>query len=416
MNDKRTDRTLRLALILAAFAALGPFTVDMYLASLPQIMDAFDTNASMIQASLTACLLGLGLGQLVMGPLSDRYGRRTPLLIAMLLYIAASVGCAFAPAIEWFIALRLLQGIAASAGLVISRAIARDRYSGVAMTKFIALLTTISNVAPLISPNAGSAVASYSSWAGVFISLGLLGILLTAVASWCVEESLPAARRVTGSLSAVVSNYGLLFRDRAFMGYALVNGILFAGVFAFVAGTPFIYQNMFGASPQHFSILFALNGLAIMIGSQLVKRMVGKLTERFIIQVGLSLSLVSTSAILITVVAGGSLPAIVAATFLFAVSVGIIGPVSVTLAMASQGRIAGSASAVLGTLQYALGAVSSPLVGMAGERSAIPFGIVIFTTSILAVAAYFALVRKAEYADDDRNDAGSQIRNVSGGI
>lgn len=405
MDDKLKNHSLRLALILAAFSALGPFTVDMYLASLPQIMDFFGTNASMIQASLTASLLGLGLGQMVMGPLSDSYGRRTPLLIAMILYIVSSIGCAFAPNIESFIVLRFIQGVAASAGLVISRAIARDRYSGVEMTKFISLLTMISNVAPLISPNVGSAVTSYSSWVGVFVFLGLLGVLLMGITTWGLEESLPAAHRVPSNFMALMKNYNRLFRDRTFMGYALVNGILFAGVFAFVAGTPFIYQNIFGVSSQIFSILFAMNGLAIMIGSQVVKRLAGRLTERSILRIGLSLSFVSTSAILIAVLSTGSLSAIFASTFLFAISIGIIGPVSVTLAMESHGQMAGSASAVLGTFQFALGAVTSPLVGIAGEHSAIPFGIVIFTTSLLAIVSYIVLIRKAETVGDGNNNA-----------
>ncbi|CAN7612638.1 multidrug effflux MFS transporter [Paenibacillus sp. LjRoot56] len=396
MNDKLKNHSLRLALILAAFSALGPFTVDMYLASLPQIMDFFGSNASMIQASLTASLLGLGLGQMVMGPLSDRYGRRTPLLIAMILYIVSSFGCALVPNIESFIVLRFVQGGAASAGLVISRAIARDRYNGVELTKFISLLTMISNVAPLISPNAGSVVTSFGSWVGVFVFLGLLGILLTGITTWGLEESLPVQHRVQGNFKELMRNYSLLFHDRTFMGYALVNGILFAGVFAFVAGTPFIYQNIFGVSPGIFSILFAMNGLAIMIGAQIVKRVAGQLTERSIFRFGLTLSFISTFAILITVLSQGSLLAVFVSTFLFAVSIGIIGPVSITLAMESHGQMAGSASAVIGTFQFALGAVTSPLVGIAGEYSAIPFGIVIFTTSLLAIVSYIVLIRKAE--------------------
>ncbi|RAP76326.1 multidrug effflux MFS transporter [Paenibacillus montanisoli] len=405
MKDKLIDHSLRLALILAAFSALGPFTVDMYLASLPQIMDDFGTNASWIQASLTASLLGLGLGQLIMGPLSDRYGRRKPLLIAMILYIVASVGCAIAQEIGFFIILRFIQGVAASAGLVISRAIARDRYSGVEMTKFISLLTTISNAAPLISPNAGSAVTSFSSWAGVFVFLGLLGMLLTAITKWGLNESLSQTHRVQGGFMIVTKNYKRLFRDRNFMGYALVNGLLFAGVFAFVAGTPFIYQNMFGVSPQLFSLLFAMNGLAIMAGSQIVTKATGRFSDHHILRVGLTLTFFSTLAILTAVLSKGSLTAIVLSTFLFAASIGIIGPVSVTLAMESHGQIAGSASAVLGTLQFALGAISSPLVGIAGENSAIPFGIVIFATSLIAIGSYMVLIRNGELVSEGQKNA-----------
>lgn len=415
MNDKRKNLTLRLALILAAFSALGPFTVDMYLASLPQIMSFFETSATMIQASLTASLLGLGLGQLVMGPLSDKYGRRMPLLISMIIYIVASITCAFVPNIESFIVLRFIQGGAASAGLVISGAIARDKYSGVELTKFISMLTMISNVAPLVSPNAGSAVTSFSSWVGVFVFLGLLGLLLTGITTWGLVESLPVKHRVTGNFRAVMKTYNRLFRDRKFMGYALVNGILFAGVFAFVAGTPFIYQNIFKLPPHLFSILFAMNGLAIMMGSQVVKRVAGRLTERRIFRIGLLLSLISSTAILIAVLSMGSLWALFISTFSFAVSIGIIGPVSFTLAMGSHGQIAGSASAVLGTFKYALGAVVSPLVGIAGENSAIPFGIIIFTTSVLAIVSYIVFIKRGETLNDCHTTR-KQIRNANGGL
>lgn len=393
MNVKTNNHPVLLALILSAFSALGPFTVDMYLSSLPQMMNYFGTNASLIQMSLTSGLLGLGLGQLVTGPLSDVYGRRKPLLISMFLYLLASLACAFSPNIDIFITLRFIQGFIASAGLVISRAIVRDRYSGIEMVKFTALLTMISNVAPLISPTAGSAVSTFTSWIGVFIFLGLLGLFLTVMTVWGVKESLPVDQRVSGNFMEVLGNYGSLLRDRAFMGYALVNGILFSGVFAYVAGTPFIYQNMYGISPQLFSILFALNGLSIILGSEFVKRLAGRMDEHRIFWIGLMLAFITTAAILIVVLFHGPFFLLFMSIFLFAASIGIIGPVSFTLAMESQGHIAGSAAAVLGTLQFALGAVTSPLVGMAGENSALPFGVTIFMTSILAVVAYLFLVK-----------------------
>ena len=394
MDLKTQTNSVRTALVLAAFSALGPFTVDMYLSSLPQMMDYFNTTASMIQASLTASLLGLGLGQLVAGPLSDVHGRRKPLLISMLLYFIISIICAFSPSVGVFIALRFIQGFVASAGLVISRAIVRDSYSGVEMVKFMAMLTMISNVAPLISPTAGSVVTTFTSWIGVFIFLGLLGLILTGVTVWGIKESLPVEQRVPSNFKEVLRNYGSLLRDRSFMGYALVNGILFSGVFAYVAGTPFIYQNMYGISPQLFSVLFALNGLGIILGSQLVKRLAGRMDEHRIFRSGLLLAFITTASILIIVLVHGPFVALFIAIFLFAAAIGMIGPVSFTLAMESQGHIAGSAAAVLGTLQFALGAVTSPLVGIAGENSAVPFGVTIFMTSILAVISYLILVRR----------------------
>ncbi|PAF17553.1 MFS transporter [Terribacillus saccharophilus] len=398
MEYKTENKFFRTALLLAVFSALGPFTVDMYLSSLPEMMNDFGTTASLIQASLTASLLGLGLGQLVAGPLSDVHGRRKPLLISMLLYFIISLACAFSPNIGIFVVLRFFQGFVASAGLVISRAIVRDRYSGVEMVKFMALLTMISNVAPLISPTAGSAVTTFTSWIGVFIFLGLLGLILTGVATWGIKESLPVEQRVPSNFKGLLKNYGSLLRNRSFMGYALVNGILFSGVFAYVSGTPFIYQNMYGITPQLFSILFALNGLGIILGSQLVKRLSEQIGEHRIFRIGLLIAFITTAIILVVVLVHGPFIALFLAIFLFAVAIGIIAPVSFTLAMESQGHIAGSAAAVLGSLQFALGAVTSPLVGIAGEDSAVPFGITIFMTSILAVIAYATLVRRSSSA------------------
>lgn len=352
----------------------------------------------MVQASLTASLLGLGLGQIVIGPLSDAHGRRNPLLISMILYVLVSVGCALAPNIEVFIALRFIQGFVASAGLVISRAIVRDTYSGVEMMKFVSLLTMISSITPLISPIAGSTVTSYTSWIGVFIFLGILGVLLLAVTQWGVQETLPAQQRASSNFPEILRNYKSLLKDRNFMGYALVSGILFAGVFAYVAGTPFIYRNIYGVSPLVFSILFALNGAAIMLGSESVKRLAERLTGNRIFLIGLSLALLSTFSVMVVVFTQGQLIAMVISLFLFAAAIGMIGPVTFTLAMESQGHIAGSASAVLGILPFLLGAFASPIVGIAGEYSAVPFGVLIFATSLLSILAYFVLVKRSDTA------------------
>jgi len=388
MNVTHKQNTFRFALLLALFSALGPFTVDMYLSSLPEIISYFQTNISMIQTTLTASLLGLGIGQFVMGPLSDIYGRRYPLLISMILYCMSSIACAFAPNIELFIGIRFVQGFVASAGLVISRAIVRDLYNGSELTKFISLLTMISNVAPLISPLAGSGVMAYRSWNTIFIVLGLLGIVLTILTIWGITETLPVQKRVAGNLGKVIGNYSELFRDRIFMSYALGNGILFAGVFAYVSATPFIYQNIYGVSAMEFSILFALNGVAIMLGSQLVKYLAGHIHER---RIGLISAFVASVVILIMTLSYGSLIGLVIALFLFAFSIGVMGPVSFSLAMESQGHIAGSASAVLGVLPFLLGSLTSPLVGLAGEYAAQPFGIVIFIVSLLSVIFYKVL-------------------------
>ncbi|MBS4201699.1 multidrug effflux MFS transporter [Bacillus sp. FJAT-49732] len=391
LRDKK--HPIRFALLLAAFSALGPFTFDMYLPAFPQLTKFFGTSASAIQVSITACLLGVGVGQIVMGPLSDVHGRRKPLLIAMIIYALASFGCAFSPNIATFIALRFLQGFAASAGMVISRAIVRDFYSGVELTKFFSLLTMIGNLAPLLAPIAGSAVISFSTWNGVFIFLGLLGLFLSSITTWKLKESLPVERRVPSNFKALLRNFKTLLQNRTFMGYALAQGIMMAGIFAYISGTPFIYQKIYGVSPQVFAMLFALNGISLIIGAQTVRRLAGRITERRILLIGMSMAFITSTVVLIVVLTHGPLFSLVIPLFLFVASLGLVGPVTFTLAMESQGHIAGSAASLLGVIPFLLGSVTSPLVGIAGEYSATPFGVIIFTTSLLAIIAYVTLVK-----------------------
>ncbi|MCZ8517671.1 multidrug effflux MFS transporter [Paenibacillus filicis] len=395
MDLKENKRPLRFALLMAAFSALGPFSFDMYLPSFPQMMKFFGTDAFMIQASLTACLLGLSMGQIVTGAFSDVYGRRKPLMIAMILYSLSSFGCAFAPNITVFIVLRFIQGFAISAG-TISSAIVRDLYSGVQLTKFFSLIAMIRSLAPLLAPIAGGIVISYTTWTGVFIFLGFLGIFLTAITTWKLKETLPVERRVPGNVMESLRNFRSLLQNRTFMGYALVQGIMAGGIFAYVSGTSFIYQKIYGVSPQMFSMLFALNGISLILGSQMVRGLAGRVTERRILLTGLSLAFFSSTTVLVVILTHGPLIALVIPLFFFVASNGITGPASFSLAMESQGHIAGSASAMLGVIPFLLGSVTSPLVGIAGEYSAVPLRVIILTTSSLSIIAYVSLVKKTK--------------------
>ncbi|MCM3653453.1 multidrug effflux MFS transporter [Metabacillus litoralis] len=393
----KTNRySLAFAILLAVFSAIGPFTIDMYLASFPEIMGYFGTKASMVQASLTSCILGMAFGQIIMGALSDVQGRRKPLLISMLVFALSSFACAFAPNITVFIILRFIQGFAGSAGIVISRAIVRDLYSGIELTKFFSLLTVIFNLAPLIAPLAGSAIISFTPWLGVFIFLGLFGILLSTLTVLKIKESLPADRRVSSDFMGLLKNFKDLLKHRRFMGYALVQGILFSGVFAYISGASFIYQKIYDVTPQMFSMLFALNGISLILGSQIVKLLAGRIKEDSILLIGLSLAFVAGTMVLIDVLLHGPLMMLVIPLFFLNAAIGITGPTSFTLAMESQGHIAGSAAALLGVLPTLLGAVTAPLVGIAGEYSAIPFGVIIFTTSLLSIIAYIVLVKNGK--------------------
>jgi DHA1 family bicyclomycin/chloramphenicol resistance-like MFS transporter len=395
MIKKTKQSQLRFALLLGAFSALGPFTIDMYLPSFPEIVAVFNTQASLVQLSLTACLLGLGLGQIVMGTLSDVHGRRKPLLIAMILYLVASFTCAIAPNIVFFIAVRFLQGFAASAGIVISRAIVRDVYNGHELTKFFSLLMLVSNLAPMIAPVAGSGIISFTTWVGVFIALGVIGIFLVIMTTWKLNETLPVEKRVPSNFMQLLRNFKSLLKDPQFAGYALAQGIMIAGVFAYVSGTPFIYQNIYGASPQLFAILFGSNGISLIIGSQIVGRFTSRISERRFLLIGLLLSGISSAAVLIAALLHGPLFSLVIPLFVFVASIGMTATASFSLAMETQSHIAGSAAALLGLIPFLLGAFISPLVGIAGEYTAVPLGLIILTTSLMALAAYFGLINRS---------------------
>ncbi|MDQ0899004.1 MULTISPECIES: multidrug effflux MFS transporter [unclassified Paenibacillus] len=395
MTNKNNLHVFRLAMLLGLFSTLGPFTIDMYLPAFPEIVKQFDTTASLVQLSLTACLLGLGIGQVVMGSLSDVYGRRNPLLISMAVYVAASLACAFSPNIWLLIAFRFVQGFAASAGIVISRAIARDLYSGNELTKFFSLLLLVGNLGPLVAPVAGSGVLSFTTWIGVFIALALLGIYLLSMTKWRLRETLPSDRRRPSNFVQQLRNYGSLLRDRQFVGYMLAQGIMIAGVFAYVSGTPFIYQNIYGATPTVFALLFGSNGISLIIGSQLVGRMSHRVSEHTFLLFGLWLACLASVVVLVVATVHGPLFALVIPLFFFVAAIGITSTAAFPLAMESQGHMAGSAAALLGVIPFLLGAVVSPLVGIAGEDTAVPLGVIILLTSTVAMLAYFFLVRRS---------------------
>ncbi|MDF2646053.1 MAG: transporter [Paenibacillus sp.] len=393
MTNNNNRSIVRLALLLGLFSTLGPFTIDMYLPAFPDIVKQFDSTASLVQFSLTACLLGLAVGQLVMGSLSDVYGRRNPLLISMAVYVASSLACGFSPNIGLLIVFRFVQGFAASAGIVISRAIARDLYSGNELTKFFSLLLLVGNLGPLAAPIAGSGILSFTTWIGVFIALALLGTYLMTMTKWRLRETLPSDRRSPTDFAHQLRSYVLLLQDRQFLGYMLAQGIMIAGVFAYVSGTPFIYQNIYGATPTQFALLFGSNGISLIIGSQIVGRMAHRVSEHAFLLFGLWLALLASVAVLVVAIVHGPLFALVIPLFFFVAAIGITSTAAFPLAMESQAHMAGSAAALLGVIPFLLGAIVAPLVGIAGEDTAVPLGVIILVSSTTAVLAYFLLVR-----------------------
>ncbi|MFD6097127.1 multidrug effflux MFS transporter [Nocardiopsis flavescens] len=386
---------LSLALLLGLLAVLGPLNIDMYLPAFPEISADLDARASQVQLSLTTCLVGLALGQFVVGPLSDAYGRRGPLLVSLGLFVLASALCALAPNIAVLVAGRFLQGLTASAGVVLSRAVVRDVFDGHELTRFFALLMVINAVAPLVAPVVGGALLwpSFAGWEIVFWALALLGAAIVAVTALRLPETLPRERRTPGSVGATARTIGELLRDRVFLGYALVTGLLHGGSFAYVAGTPFVYQELHGVSPQVFGVLFGINGIAIIGGSWTVGRFSPRFGERRLLVAAVSVAVLATGVLLAATLLQGPLVSLVVPIFVYMTCMGMILTGSFALAMDGQERRAGSASALLGALSPLCGAVVAPLVGL-DETTAVPMGALLFGTSAAGLAVLLAMTAR----------------------
>src|SRR3954447_11026463 len=269
------SRRLWMAIVLGTLAAFGPLSIDMYLPALPDIAKELHTTPSLVQLSLTFFLIGLSLGQLLAGPLSDVYGRRKPLLIGLIIFFVASLLCAFSQSIWGLIILRLIQGIAGSAGVVISRAIVRDLYSGSELTKFFSLLALVNGLAPILAPILGAQLLNVVPWQGIFIVLSIIGIVMFFAILFGLPETLQKEKRSAGGMKNTFYPFLKLIVDRRFMGYALAQGFVFACMFAYISGSPFVIQDIYGASPQMFSLIFAINAIGIMINSQIAGRLAG---------------------------------------------------------------------------------------------------------------------------------------------
>lgn len=388
------DRAKRLwlAFILGTLSAFGPFSLDMYLPALTILADDLNTTASYAQLSLTACMLGLALGQLVAGPISDARGRRGPLLVGLGLFALSSVLCFIAPSIEMFVVMRFMQGAAGAAGIVISRAVVRDLYSGTELTKFFSLLMLINGAAPIIAPIAGGQLLMVTSWRGVFVVLTAIGVLSLIGVVLGLPESLSKDRRTEGGLRQTFKAFSMIMRNRVFMGYALCQGFVGAAMFAYISGSPFVLQKIFEVTPQTYSLIFAMNGAGIIIASQIAGRLAGRLGELRLLIVGLSLAGVGGISLLLAILADAPLVGILVPLFLVVSCVGIVNTASFGLAMQNQKNSAGSASALLGVLTFLFGGLVAPLVGLGGEDTAVPMGIVIAAADVLAIVVYILMI------------------------
>lgn len=384
-----------MAFILGGLSAFGPLCLDMYLPALPVLEVDLGTSVSMVQLSLTACMLGLSLGQLLAGPISDVRGRRYPLLIGLIVFAVTSLLCVFATSIWVFLALRFIQGLAGAAGIVISRAIVRDLYSGSEMTKFYSMLMLVNGAAPILAPIIGAQILKSASWRVVFIILAVFGVAILSACFFGLKESLPAERRSKAGIGPMLKTFRGLFSDRMFMGYALTQGFVLGAMFAYISGSPFVLQQFFGVSPQTFSFIFATNGIGIIAATQIAGRLAGRVGETKLLVSGLSIASFGGLLLLIMILANAGVYGVIVSLFLIVASVGVVTTAGFSLALQNHGQSAGSASALLGLMSYIIGGIVMPLVGLAGSGTALPLGIVIASAEVCAVLCYLLLVRRS---------------------
>ncbi|MFC8126365.1 Bcr/CflA family multidrug efflux MFS transporter [Streptomyces sp. NPDC057302] len=388
---------LLVTLVLGGLTAVPPLSMDMYLPALPEVTRSLHTSAATAQLTLTACLTGMALGQLVVGPMSDKWGRRRPLLIGLLVYILATAICAFAPTAELLIAFRLLQGLAGAAGIVIARAVVRDLYDGVEMARFFSTLMLISGVAPIVAPLIGGQVLRFTDWHGIFAVLTLVGIALTVVVWRGLPETLAPENRHSGGTVEALRTMKSLLADRVFTGYMIAGGFAFAALFAYVSASPFVIQEIYGASPQTFSLLFGVNSIGLIAVGQINgKILVGRVSLDKALTFGLSAIVVAAAALLLMtsgVFGDVGLFPVAAGLFVLMSAMGLAMPNTNALALMRTPHAAGSASALLGTSSFLIGAIASPLVGIAGEATAVPMAVVQLVCGLAAIGCFVGLCR-----------------------
>ena len=375
----------RLALILGTLAAFGPLSIDMYLESrqafeaiFPTIAAEFGVTTAAVQQTLSAFFIGLALGQLFYGPISDRIGRRAPLLFGCAMYTVVSMGCAFAPSVGGLLGLRFLQALGSSAGMVIGRSVVRDRFDERESARMYSLLVLVMGIAPITAPLIGGQLLIAFGWRSIFWVLAAFGLLCFALVWFGLEESLPKERRTREGLSHALAAYGGLLTDGRYMGFALAGGLASAAMFAYISGSPFVFIELNNVPPEQFGFLFGLNAFGLIAVSQLNRWLLTKYTSVHLLSGALSVTAGASLLLFGATLAGiGGFPLLLALLFLTIASTGMVGPNAMALAMAPYGRKAGSASALLGATQFVAGALAGALVGLLANGTALPMTCVI---------------------------------------
>lgn len=357
---QRENSRIFLLVLLGMLSAFGPFVTDMYLPSLPAMGDYFSTSSSMVQLGLTTSMIGLAVGQVFFGPLSDRYGRRMPLLVAMWLFIASTICCLFSTSIEMFVAFRLIQGVAGAGGIVISRSVATDRYSGRELAKMLAVIGAINGVAPVAAPIVGGVLTESIGWQGIFAVLLGLGVILLG-GCYCFRESLPKEQRLASKWNDTFRSFKVVLQDRQYVFYVLQMAFAQGVLFSYIASSPFILQQHYGFSAFTFSLCFAVNAVAIGVAAALSVKFRRPVSCTLAGCIGMLVAAIG-ECVALMMGCGFWVYELLLLVLLF--MMGLTFTSTTTLAMERQRENAGTASALLGAVCFAFGGIVSPLVGI----------------------------------------------------
>lgn len=405
------SRSVKYVLMLGALAALPAVTTDMYLPSLPAVVDDLETTQAAAQLTLSGILLGGGVGQLVIGPFSDRYGRRLPLMIGISLHIVISLLCSITPSIETLVGLRVLQGFFNAAAAVVAIAVIRDRFIGAEAARVLSRLMLVIGLAPLLAPTMGQAIAGLWHWRAVFYALAVIGMVLVAIVWKFMPETLPEDLRSPGRPRHVAGAYWSLLRDKHFMALAVIPGLGLALIMSYVVGSPFVLQNEYGFTQQQFALVFALNGAALVLSAQLNAALVRKVPPARLLRAAVLVQLVLALVLFAAVATGtGGALGLLAGLWLVLGAQGMIPANAFVLALHNYGHMAGTAAAVIGALQSGVAGLVCPLVGLLGGNAlsmvSVMIGCCVLTVIVLAIGtpAYRkgGRAEHAERSDDER--------------
>jgi len=387
-------RRLELVVLLGVLTAFAPLSIDMYLPALPALETYFKATEGAVQLTLAMFIVGFSLGQTLYGPLTDRFGRKPPLYVGMLVYTLSSGACALAASVNALTALRLLQSLGACAGSVISRAMVRDLFPPEETRRVYSALILVMGVSPLLAPLFGAYMLLWFGWKAIFLSVMIVGALATVGMFFRLPETLPSARPL--SFGYVFATYGALLKDRFFLGAALATGFSSAGMFAYIAGSPFIFINLFGVRPDHFSWFFGLNAAAVVIGAQVNGRMLHGHAPEKVMRYAAYVQAISGVLLLGAALAGAkSLASIALPLFLYLCTIGFVFPNAVALALANHGKVAGMASALLGTLQFSMAGIATLALGAIDSTTAFPMSAIICFCGVMGVVTHLFLMRSS---------------------